>query len=261
MSRPITAEVSRSLHAEAVSLGVPLSTKTFSNWGVAGLDERAARRRLHQYHAVFRAAGAEGVPVDVKQVSGLLGETGGDHDAAVQLLLGPIRRVRARATKRCEVTLRSRDNREALAQTARCNCAECLAYAIGERLHPAMRMIIRKHGWMRELPDIEQEGLAVATWVMNHDHGDPYAIVGYFKVAFLSRARRMMREQLAPMRNPAEATLSLDAPIVGGTDNGRFVTFADRIPDRSIDVVTIVCIRERIREAVTAHRDMLAAAA
>ena len=53
--------------------------------------------------------------------------------------------------------------------------------------------------------------------------------------------------------------LSLDAPgVLSNDDGGRTVPLGERIPDRSIDVLQIVLLREHVAEAALAQRQRCA---
>ncbi len=70
---------------------------------------------------------------------------------------------------------------------------------------------------------------------------------GWFAARFTRRVRKIYRS-----RSPKEReTLSLDArDVLADDEGGRIVSLGERIPDRSVDVLTIVILRERLAEGV-----------
>jgi hypothetical protein len=70
---------------------------------------------------------------------------------------------------------------------------------------------------------------------------------GWFAARFTSRVRAIYRSRSAEERE----TLSLDArDVLANDEGGRIVSLGERIPDRSVDVLTIVLLRERLADAV-----------
>lgn len=78
---------------------------------------------------------------------------------------------------------------------------------------------------------------------------------GWFAACFRTRVRRIYSSR--PVEQ--DAMLSLDAPsVLSNDDGGRTVSLGEQVPDRSIDVLSIVIWREQLAEAALKQRQRCA---
>lgn len=254
--RRITYATAKELHAEAVALGLPLTYNAVRKRTYVELDDeiRARFRGEETYWRLLAVAGVERTPreaaADLKMADfeGVLAATRATRRAHARA---------ARLARSCEVVVRSQDAERARQAAALCGCRRCEEFLIVS-IRPYVQGFVKARPWLRLLGDVEHEaGVCVGPAL---DSWDPAggAFMSFFPMVFLRRARDLLQHQQAHREH---AAFSLDAPVVGaGQDGGRYVSFGERIPDRTVSPERIVLARETLREIVEAARDRIASA-
>lgn len=254
--RRITYATAKELHSEAVALGLPLTYNAVRKRTYVESDDmiRDRFREEQTYWRMLAAAGVERTPregaadLTTADFGGVLAATRATRRAHVRA---------SRLARSCAVVFRARDPERARQVAALCGCRRCEEFLIIS-IRPYVQGFVRARPWLRLLGDVEHEagvcvGPALDSWVP-----DGGAFMSFFPTVFLRRARDLIQHQHA---HRERAAVSLDDPVVGaGADSGRYVSYAERIPDRNVSVETIVLARERLREFVEASRGRIASA-
>jgi hypothetical protein len=127
---------------------------------------------------------------------------------------------------------------------AGCGCPRCRDRLAADMTHYISKMIASP--FFIDLDREEARAEANLALIQAVDTWPGGNFTGWFATCFKRRA-----QAIYALRSVAErAMLSLDAEGVLSDDNGgHTVPLAERIPDRSTDVLTIVLLRERVAEA------------
>lgn len=259
--RRITYATAKELHNEAVALGLPLTYTIVRKRTYFETDD-VIRARFRE-EVLFRSmVGAYGVDPTLKEGSNALSRNDWDGRRAAEAIIGRVVARKERLAKACTVRVRSSDFERGCQTAALCGCARCETWLV-ERLRPWIGAMVMARSWTAalELDEIKQEGAISIGRALDSWDPDGGTFMSFFPRLFECRMIEMLRYASTLGRRAEAAAVPLDAPIVGGGNRARYVTYADRIPDRSIDVASIVVIRERVWEIVNARRAELAAAA
>lgn len=150
-----------------------------------------------------------------------------------------------RRTIACRVIVPPHTLRDRANAFAGCGCPRCR-----DRLAAHMQRYIGKMiaaPFFRNLDREEARAEANLELIHSIETWPGGNFTGWFAARFTRRVRKIYRS-----RSPKEReTLSLDArDVLADDEGGRIVSLGERIPDRSVDVLTIVILRERLAEGV-----------
>jgi hypothetical protein len=227
----------------AAAQGVVLAPGSVANlFGKHGRS--GARRYIDELGAIMDAAAVLGI--DCTQVLATRRLTAADGNVQ-QVIAGFAAEHRRRSDRRsitCRVRVPPRGLGARTNAFAGCGCSRCLERLAAGLQHYIGRMIsnpffggldpqeARAEANLELIPSVE-------TWP-----GGNFA--GWFSNRCERRVRAIYRARAAEEREMA----SLDAPtVLAESDGGRTVPLGERIPDRSVDVLEIVLLRERVAEA------------
>jgi DNA-directed RNA polymerase specialized sigma24 family protein len=233
--------------------GVLFSPNSISNL-FAKHGRGGARRYIDKLAAIMDAASTLDVDCPQTLASRRLSLADGDAQHVIANFIAEHRRRADRRTVRCRVavpppTLNARSN-----AFAGCGCPRCCD-RLASQLQPYISKMIAGPfftGLDREEARAEAN-LELLRSVETWRGGSNFA--GWFAAHFKSRVQTTYRSRSAEERE----MLSLDAPaVLANDDGGRAVPLGERIPDRSIDVLEIVLLRERFAEAALTQRQLRA---
>ncbi len=205
---------------------------------------RGARRYIDKLGAIMDAASIFGVDCSQVRASQHLSRADGDAQHVIAQFAAEHRRRADRRTATCRVPVPPR------APEARCNAfAGCGCPRCRDRLAAQMQNYIGKLIAGPLFKGLEHEEVlaeanlelirSAETWP-----GGNFA--GWFRSRFENRVRTIHRSRVSEERE----MVSLDAPgVLSQDDGGGAVPLGERIPDRSVDVLAIVLLRERVAEA------------
>lgn len=165
----------------------------------------------------------------------------GDSQRVIASFAAECRRRSDRAKARCRSRVPPRDFKDRTNAYAGCGCPRCC-----ERLAATMTNYIGKVIATPFFSNVDKEEArgeahlalieAVETWPGGN-------FTGWFSACLINRIRKIYRSRLQKERE----TVSLDADhLLSEDDKGHRVPLAERIPDRTRDVLTIVILREQI---------------
>jgi len=213
--------------------------------------DEGARQYLRDLRRVMDAAATVGMPMTKAAAAARIRWSGGP-DAAIARIGQVQQRRRSRSTHTCRRRGPApRDRVERQNALAGCHCRTCIADLVEDLGAYTGTVAARYAPYDMEPEDAEGEAMvALLTAIDTWPGRDSFAAFYAFKVRdhFAGvRARASVQRRQA-------AVESLDKPLRAG----EAWTLADTIPDRSIDVVTIVILRDRLArriERAMAHRD------
>ena len=234
-----------------------------ANHGVSVADDTARRhaardgeprQQVKSVARVLDEASKLGLDVDERSARGRLVQAHGDVDAVIARMRSQATARRRRASHYCDAPChtRRRLGRRQINDAARCSCARCVERLVVE-LQAYTRSVVRAEA-PRQLPhdDATQEARitlirALDDWT---DQGDFTAFYGTLLGNHFASLNRWFTTQ----GRGGEQPLSLDAEIFAYRDGGR-VDLIDTIPDRTMDTLRIVLIRESVNEYLAAVDD------
>jgi hypothetical protein len=235
----------------AAGHGVKLANRTARQHAARDGDPREQIRSLA---LVLDEASKLGLNVDERSARGRIVQARGDTNAVIAKLRRQATSRRRRASHYCHVPHHAhrRLSRKQLNDIARCSCSRCVERLVVE-LQAYTRSVVRAEA-PRQLPrdDAVQEARialirALDDWT---GHGDFTAFYGtLLGTHFTSLSRWFTTEGRG-----GEQPLSLDAEVFAYRDGGR-VDLIETIPDRTMDTLRIVLIRESIGEYLAAADD------
>jgi hypothetical protein len=205
----------------------------------------ATRRYIDKLSAIMKAALSCGMGCTQTLATRRLARAGGDAQRAIADLAAEYQRRVDRRSAVCRVPVPPRTYAERSNALAECGCQHCC-----DRLAVHLQSYIGKmiaaslfSGLEREEARAEANLVlmsAIETWPGGN-------FIGWFTACFTSRVMNIYVSRTTEERRLA----SLDAPAVLADDEGgRIVPLGERIPDRSVNTLIIVLLRERMAEAV-----------
>jgi DNA-directed RNA polymerase specialized sigma24 family protein len=169
----------------------------------------------------------------------------GDHRRVIADFTAEHRRRSDRRAIACRVVVPPHTLRDRANAFAGCGCQRCR-----DRLAAHMQRYIGKMiatPFFRNLDREEARAEANLELIHSIETWPGGNFTGWFAARFTSRVRTIYRSRSTEERE----TLSLDArDVLADDEGGRIVSLGERIPDRSVSVLTIVLLRERLAEAV-----------
>jgi hypothetical protein len=222
--------------------------KLFTKHGASG-----TRHHIDKLAAVMDAASILGIDCTQTLATRRLSLAEGNAQRVIADFAAEHRRRSDRRTITCRVTVPPRELRARGNAFAGCGCARCLDRLATQMQHYIGKMIAGSFfaGLDREEARAEANLeliRSVETWPGGN-------FTGWFAARFKNRVNAIYSSRSAEER----AMLSLDATDVLSDDvDGRSVPLGERIPDRSVDVLTIVLLRERFAEAALELRQLRA---
>lgn len=182
-----------------------------------------------------------------------LSRAGEDVERAITEFRAQQRRRADRRSVRCRVAVPPRAPSARSNALAGCGCQRCR-----DRLAADLQRYINKmisSPFFIDLDRDEAHGEANLALIQAIETWPGGNFTGWFATCFKRRAQAIYASRSAAEKE----MLSLDAEGVLSDDNGgRTVPLAERIPDRTKDVVTIVLLRERVAEAALQLRQVRA---
>lgn len=241
----------KELASFAAAHGVKLTDSTARQHAARDGDPH---QRIVSLALVLDEASKLGLNVDERSARGRIVQAHGDTNAVIAKMRRQAAARRRRASHYCHVPQRTqrRLSRAQLNEIARCRCARCV-----ERLLVALqaytRSVVRAEA-PRQLPhdDAIQEARITLVRALDDWTGDGDFTAFYGTLLgthFTSLSRWFTTEGRG-----GDQPLSLDAEVFAYRDGGR-VDLIDTIPDRTMDTLRIVLIRESIGEYLAAADD------
>ncbi|MGH2853092.1 MAG: hypothetical protein ACRDLF_02725 [Solirubrobacteraceae bacterium] len=155
------------------------------------------------------------------------------------------RRRSDRRTIACRVIVPPHTLRDRANAFAGCGCQRCRDQLAAHMQRYIGKMIAAP--FFRNLDREEARAEANLELIHSIETWPGGNFTGWFAARFTSRVRAIYRSRSTEERE----TLSLDArDVLADDEGGHIVSLGERIPDRSVDVLTIVLLRERLAEAV-----------
>jgi hypothetical protein len=216
-----------------------------------GLD--GTRRYIDDLAAIMDVASELGVECSQDKAKTRLWRAGGDAGAVVAGFRAAHRRRQDRRTAPCRVAVPPRELASRSDAFAGCGCPRCLHRLAVQMQRYIARLVARP--FCARLDREEARAEANLELIESVECWPGGNFTGWFAARFGHRIAA---------RNESRAleestTVSLDAPGVLADDaGGRLVSLAERIPDRSCDVLTIVLLRERLSERALELRQVRA---
>jgi hypothetical protein len=154
---------------------------------------------------------------------------------------------------KCRVIVPPRIHRARPNAFAGCGCPHCR-----DRLAAHMENYIAKMlaaPLFRDLDRDEMRAEANLELIQSIETWPGGNFTGWFATRFANRVRSIHRAR----SNDEREMLSLDAEgVLSNDEGGRMIPLGERVPDRSVDVLMIVILRERLAEAALALRQLRA---
>jgi DNA-directed RNA polymerase specialized sigma24 family protein len=225
---------------------------TFTSSSIRYLFKRhghaGAHRHLDRLGAILDAAAIVGCDCTQSRAARRLALAKGDAQAVIDELAAQRRRRVDRRTAPCAVpisppTLALRSN-----AYASCGCPHCMRRLANQLQRYIEKMISAPYFSRVDRDEARAEAYLELIDSAERWPGGP-SFTGWFSISFERRIQALYRS-----RQRAQ-TVSLDAEwALTNDEGGRIVPLGERVPDRSIDVLTIVIIRELRAEQELARR-------
>jgi hypothetical protein len=202
---------------------------------------------------VLDVASELGIPLEARGAWARVSNCGGDVDAAVAKLRALAESRRRRGSHYCRALGRGQSRTARVNAAAGCKCRGCVEH-LTEELRRYTRWMIR---FERPLPlkdddDLQQEaGLALINAL---DHWDGTGDFTAYYGSILANHMASLNQWFATQGRGGERPLSLDAEVFTRHE-GKRVELVETVPDRSMDTLKIVLIRESIAEYLAAADD------
>jgi hypothetical protein len=204
------------------------------------LGERKTAIYIDNIGKIMDAASMLGMECSQARATRRLSRAGGDVEQVIAEFAAEHRRRADRRNAPCRVPVPPHALTDRPNAFAGCGCPHCC-----ERLASHMERYINKMIAARFFSGLDREearGEAYLELVRSIDTWPGGNFTGWFSVRFTNRVKEIYRSR----SNLERETMSLDTDMVPSHDNARTVPLAERIPDRTVDVLTIVLLRERI---------------
>lgn len=236
----------------AAARGVLLAPRSvsslFTKRGTGG-----TRQYIDKLATIMDAASVLGIDCTQTLATRRLSLAEGDARRVIADFAAEHRRRSDRRTITCRVAVPPRELGTRTNAFAGCGCPRCLDRLATQLQHYISKMIAGPFFARLDREEARAEAnleliRSVETWPGGN-------FTGWFAARFKNRVRTIYTSRSAEERT----MLSLDATDILSEDvDGRSVPLGERIPDRSVDVLTIVLLRERIAEAALLLRQVRA---
>jgi hypothetical protein len=240
----------------AAEQGTPVSRRTARR--LASRHAHDAPEYLRGLGRVRDAASRSGMRIDAASAALRITAAEGDAQLAIERLDQRARNRRLMEAKYCRAPYRSGSRDVRIDRAARCKCRGCF-YKLWEELEPYTNTLIERHRRrhcrdrdrfevLDDLRGTARQMLyeACLGWSCN----DGFAT--FYGTVLTNALNSALRVELAEIRGGGARPASLEAPLF--YDGLRPVTLADRVPDRSIDPLTILLAKERLEEMDRSRR-------
>lgn len=211
------------------------------------------RRYIDDLGAIMDAASTLGIDCTQARAIRLLILADGNAQRVVADFAAQHRRRADRRSARCQVTAPPREFGARANALAGCGCPRCC-----ERLATHMQPYIAKliaQPYFAYLDRDEARAEAHLELIESIETWPGGNFTGWFAACFGTRVKQIYRSR--PVEQ--DEMLSLDAPSVLANDGGgRTVSLGELVPDRSVDVLSIVIWREQLAEAALKQRQRCA---
>jgi hypothetical protein len=227
----------------AADRGVVFSPKSIAN--LFGKHGRSwTRRYIDQLGAIMDAAAVLGIECTQILATRRLTAADGDAQYVIAGFAAEYRRRSDRQTIPCRAPIPPRELSARTNAFAGCGCPSCLDRLAAQLQHYIGKMIAKP--FFNGLEHEEARAEANLELIRSAETWPGGNFTGWFAHRFERRVRTIYASRSAEERK----TVSLDAPgVLADDDGGRGVPLGERIPDRSVDVLEIVLLRERVAEA------------
>jgi hypothetical protein len=220
----------------------------FTPHTVANLSRKHGRSGTQCYidklGAIMDAAAVFGVDCTQTRASQRLSHADGDAQHVIAQFAAEYRRRSDRRTITCRVPVPPRALEARSNAFAGCGCPRCRDRLAAQLQHYIGKMIARP--FFNGLEPEEARAEANLELIRSAETWPGGNFTGWFAHRFERRVRVIYASRSSEERE----MISLDAPgVLSEDDGGRTVPLGERIPDRSVDVLEIVLLRERVAEA------------
>lgn len=206
------------------------------------LGPQATRRYVDKLGEIMDAAATLGLDCPQTLASRRLSLAGGDAQQVIDGFATEARRRLDRQRAGCSATVPPREFRERTNALANCGCPRCRG-----RLALLMQRYIGSLVNSRLCDGLYADEARAEANLMLIEAAETWPggnFTGWFAQVFKSHVNEIYRSHLGERE-----TISLDAEAVLHPDNGaRTVPLYERVPDRTVDVLNIVLLRERCWE-------------
>jgi hypothetical protein len=212
---------------------------------LARYGDAGARVHVYKLAAIMDAAALLGFECSQTLAGRRLSAAEGDAQQVVADFEAEYRRRADRRTAKCRVLVPPRELRARSNALAGCGCPRCLT-RLTEHLQHYIAKVIALSFFARLGRD-EARSEAYLELIRSAEAwtGGPN-FTGFFATRFLRRVKAIYESAW----EKEQGMLSLDADgVLADDEGGHRVPLGERIPDRSVDVIVIVLLRERVAEA------------
>lgn len=245
-ARPGIPETVQYAADRGVSLAPSSICKLFSKHGISG-----TRCYIDKLASIMDAASTLGIDCTQTLAARRLSLAEGDAQRVILDFTAERRRRTDRRTITCRVPIPPRELSARANAFAGCGCPRCVDRLATQLQHYIGKMItgsfFARLGREEARAEANLELIrSVETWPG-----------GNFTGWFSTRVQHRVKTIYASRSAKEQEMLSLDADAVLLNDESGFgVSLGERIPDRSVDVLSIVLFRERIAEAALEQRQL-----
>jgi hypothetical protein len=213
----------------------------------------STRDYVDKLGAIMDAASLLGVNCTQALATRRLSLAEGDAQRVMADFAAECRRRSDRRTITCRVIIPPRALGERANAFAGCGCQRCRDRLAGQMQRYIGKMIATS--FFRGLDREEARAEANLELIQSIETWPGGNFTGWFATSFTHRVQAIYNSRSAEER----AMLSLDAQdVLWDDEGGRTVPLGERVPDRSVDVLTIVLLRERFAEAALQLRQIRA---
>jgi hypothetical protein len=218
-----------------------------------GLD--GTRRYIDKLTAVMDAASILGIECGQARARWRLSQAGEDAQRVIADMAAECRRRSDRQRAKCRVVVPPSAQRARANAFAGCRCPRCCD-RLAEHMHNYIGKMIAAP-LFRDLDRDEARAEANLELIESVDcwpGGENFP--GWFAYRFVRRVLMIYRSRCEDERR----MVSLDAPawVLTNDEGAGLIPLGELVPDRTIDVLTIVILREQLAELALAHRQVRA---
>jgi hypothetical protein len=220
----------------------------FTKHGASG-----TRHYIDKLAAIMDAASILGIDCAQTLAARRLSLAEGNAQRVIADFIAEHRRRSDRRTIGCRITILPRELSARSNAFAGCGCPRCLDRLATQLQHYIAKMIAGPFYARLDHEEARAEAnleliRSVETWPGGN-------FTGWFAARFKNRVHTIYASRSAEEQD----MLPLDAAgVLSDDDGGRGVPLGERIPDRSVDVLSIVLLRERVAEAALELRQQRA---
>jgi hypothetical protein len=213
--------------------------RLFSKHGHSG-----TRHYIDKLGAIMDAAAIFKIDCTQARASQRLATADGDAQHVIAQFAAEHRRRSDRRTITCRVPVPPRALEARSNAFAGCGCPRCRDRLAAQLQHYIGKMIAKP--FFNGLAHEEARAEANLELIRSAETWPGGNFTGWFAHRFERRVKVIYASRSSEERE----MISLDAPgVLSEDDGGRAVPLGERIPDRSVDVLEIVLLRERVAEA------------